>query len=79
MKPSKKGKAKPFAVNKIEWEPFDDFGGYNPQGPHAALIINGVEVYDFWADGRVTCPIGSPAEARRRYPKWRIGRGGRPR
>jgi len=46
---------------KVEWERFDRYGGYNPRGKNWALIINGIEIFDFWNNGLVTPPIGSPA------------------
>jgi hypothetical protein len=60
----------------IRWEPFDDFGGYNPKGENLALIINEVEIFDFWANGLITAPVGSPAELRgkRKKMRWRTGR-----
>jgi len=57
---------------KIEWERFDKFGGYNPRGTNWALSIDGVEILDFWSNGLITAPVGSPAEQLgKKIPKQR--------
>jgi len=59
-------------AHKIEWEPFDNFGGYNPKGTNWALGIDGVEILDFWSNGLITAPVGSPAEQLgKKIPKQR--------
>jgi hypothetical protein len=50
--------------HQVQWEPFDKYGGYNPKGENLAMSIDGVEIFDFWANGRITAPVGSPAQLR---------------
>ena len=64
--------AKGLLAHKIEWEPFDKFGGYNPKGTNWALSIDGIEILDFWSNGLITAPVGSPAEQLgKKIPKQR--------
>lgn len=59
----KKGKARAtgFDPKSVTWQGFDDFGGDNEKGPNYGLVINGIEVLDFWANGLISAPQGSPA------------------
>lgn len=56
----KKGEAR-FDPESVTWQGFDDFGGDNERGPNYGLVINGIEVLDFWASGLISAPQGSPA------------------
>ena len=69
----KKGAKTLLSRHQIQWEPFDEYGGFNPEGQNLAMSINGIEVLDFWASGVISAPIGSPAELRgkQKVMRWK--------
>ena len=47
---------------KVDLQPFDEYGGNNEKGENIAVIVEGIEILDIWANGRISAPIGSPID-----------------